>query len=109
MAPMSNADPACTMVVSSNLFWMNLGTCVGMSQDGINWAAGLLQHLVGHGGGLQDDLGLLSKISEHIVDLHHDPTDHHLVSLIQDDLLDVVVPEDPAAVHGEMLGHRSGP
>jgi hypothetical protein len=50
----------------------------------------------------------LSKTSEHIVDLHLDPTAYHLVSNILDELLDEVAPEDPAAVHVEILGHLTG-
>ena len=53
----------------------------------------------------QDDFGLRFKISEHIVDLDLGPTAHHLVSVILNDLLDVVGPEDLAADRGEMLEH----
>ena len=43
-----------------------------------------------------------------VIDLDCDPTAHQPVSLIQDELLDVVVREDPAAVHGKMLGYLAG-
>lgn len=43
-------------------------------------------------------MGLLAKISKLIIDLDRDPTAHHLVSLILDELLDVLVPVDPTAV-----------
>ena len=44
-------------------------------------------------------------MSEHIVDLVLEPSAHHLVSLVQDELLNVVGPEDLAADDVKMLEH----
>ena len=55
-------------------------------------------------------MGLLAKISKLIIDLDRDSTAHHLVSLILDELLDVLVPVDPTAVvwshHDQSLYNR---
>ena len=44
-------------------------------------------------------LGLQASLPQLQLPLHRDPPAHHLVRLILDDLLDVVVPEGPTAVH----------
>jgi hypothetical protein len=52
---------------------------------------------------LQDDLGLLAKISKLIIDLDRDPSADHLVSLILDEMLEVLVPVDPTLWFGIII------
>merc|ERR1712087_881019 len=60
-----------------------------------------LQHLGRHRSGQEDHLDLLVEMPEYVVDLVLEPSAQHLVSLVQDKLLDVIRAQNLSADHVE--------
>ena len=60
---------------------------------------GDLEHILGHGGREEDDLGGLGQELEDVVDLLRETTGQHLVGLVEDKHLHVVRLEDTALDH----------
>merc|ERR1712087_899012 len=60
-----------------------------------------LQHLGRHRSGQEDHLDLLVEMPEYVVDLVLEPSTQHLVSLVQDKLLDVIRAQNLSADHVE--------